>query len=90
MELDPKHDDYDFLDHRTRRSERAPGTSNRAAAGSVSYQLRLMLEAEGFTKRLDTLTLLRKPDNLSDSRFARGFLFSPPLFSPARATQRTD
>ncbi|KAK4642478.1 cytosolic factor, phosphatidylinositol/phosphatidylcholine transfer protein [Podospora bellae-mahoneyi] len=58
LELDPKYDDYDF-----------PTTAAVPLSGHAGYltaeqqaqvsQLRLMLESEGYTKRLDTLTLLR-------------------------------
>ncbi|KAK3689597.1 CRAL-TRIO domain-containing protein [Podospora appendiculata] len=58
MELDAKYDHYDY-----------PTTSPVAQSGHPGYltseqqaqvhQLRLLLESEGYTKRLDTLTLLR-------------------------------
>lgn len=58
LELDPKYDDYDF-----------PTTAAVPLSGHAGYltaeqqaqvsQLRLMLESEGYTKRLDTLTLVR-------------------------------
>ncbi|KAL5614974.1 hypothetical protein BROUX41_005041 [Berkeleyomyces rouxiae] len=58
LKLDPKYDDYEY-----------PTTASEPQAGHPGYltaeqqaqveQLRLLLEAEGFTKRLDTLTLLR-------------------------------
>ncbi|KAK0725415.1 CRAL-TRIO domain-containing protein [Lasiosphaeris hirsuta] len=58
LELDPKYDDYEY-------PTKAPIAQN-GHAGYLTplqqaqvHQLRLMLEAEGFTKRLDTLTLLR-------------------------------
>jgi hypothetical protein len=66
MELDPKYDDYDFPTTAPEAREGHPGHLNGAQQAQV-HQLRLMLEAEGFTQRLDTLTLvwssppLRKP-----------------------------
>jgi len=59
LELDPKYDDYDF-------PLKAPVNQNGHAGYLTAqqqaqvHQLRLMLEAEGFTKRLDTLTLVRR------------------------------
>jgi len=58
FEVDAKYDDYDF-------PTKAPVEKN-GHAGYLKpeqqaqvHQLRLMLEGEGYTKRLDTLTLLR-------------------------------
>ncbi|KAK4445021.1 CRAL-TRIO domain-containing protein [Podospora aff. communis PSN243] len=58
FEVDPKYDDYDY-------PLKAPVEQN-GHAGYLTdvqqaqvHQLRSMLEAEGYTKRLDTLTLLR-------------------------------
>ncbi|KAJ9143228.1 Phosphatidylinositol-phosphatidylcholine transfer protein [Coniochaeta hoffmannii] len=58
MELDPKYDDYDFP---TTTAEVRPGFPGHLTAAQQAqvHQLRLMLEAEGYTQRLDTITLLR-------------------------------
>ncbi|KAK4143014.1 CRAL-TRIO domain-containing protein [Dichotomopilus funicola] len=58
LKLEPKYDDYDF-----------PTTAPTAQSGHAGYltpeqeaqvfQLRMLLESEGYTERLDTLTLLR-------------------------------
>jgi hypothetical protein len=58
METDPKYDDYDFPLTAPVAISGHPGHLTPEQTAQVS-QLRLMLEAEGFTKRLDTLTLLR-------------------------------
>lgn len=57
MELDPKYDDYDFP---TKAPVEAPGHPGHLKPEEQAqvHQLRLLLEAEGFTKRLDTLTLV--------------------------------
>ncbi|KAJ2977564.1 hypothetical protein NUW58_g7773 [Xylaria curta] len=58
MELDPKYDHYDFP---TTAVEARDGHAGYLTAGQQAqvHQLRMMLESEGFKKRLDTLTLLR-------------------------------
>ncbi|KAK4224566.1 putative sec14 cytosolic factor protein [Podospora fimiseda] len=58
LELDPKYDDYDYPTTAPIPQNGHPGYLTVQQQAQVS-QLRLMLEAEGFTKRLDTLTLLR-------------------------------
>lgn len=57
MELDPKYDDYDFP---TSAPEAKPGHPGHLTAQQQAQvnQLRLMLETEGYTKRLDTITLV--------------------------------
>lgn len=57
MELDPKYDDYDYP---TTTAEVRPGFPGHLTAAQQAqvHQLRLMLEAEGYTQRLDTLTLV--------------------------------
>lgn len=57
MELDPKYDDYDFP---TTTAEVRPGFPGHLTPGQQAqvHQLRLMLESEGYTQRLDTLTLV--------------------------------
>ncbi|SPO04434.1 probable phosphatidylinositol/phosphatidylcholine transfer protein SEC14 [Cephalotrichum gorgonifer] len=58
MELDPKYDHYDFPTKAPIEAPGHPGYLKPEEQAQVA-QLRMMLEAEGFTKRLDTLTLLR-------------------------------
>ncbi|VUC29833.1 unnamed protein product [Clonostachys rosea] len=58
MDLNPKYDDYDFPHI---ASEKQSGHAGHLTDEQIAqvHQLRMMLEAEGFTERLDTLTLLR-------------------------------
>lgn len=58
MELDPKYDDYDFPTTSPEAQPGHPGHLKPEQQAQV-HQLRLMLESEGYTKRLDTLTLVR-------------------------------
>lgn len=58
MELDPKYDDYDFPTTSPETQSGHPGHTTKEQDAQV-HQLRAMLEHEGFTERLDTLTLLR-------------------------------
>ncbi|KAI9147697.1 Sec14 cytosolic factor [Paramyrothecium foliicola] len=58
MDLDPKYDHYDFPLESITASAGFAGHLTQAQIAQV-HQLRMMLEQEGFTKRLDTLTLLR-------------------------------
>lgn len=57
IKLDPKYDDYDFPVKAPVEQNGHPGYLNEMQQAQVE-QLRLMLEAEGYTKRLDTLTLV--------------------------------
>jgi len=57
IKLDPKYDDYDFPVRAPVEQNGHPGYLNEMQQAQVE-QLRLMLEAEGYTKRLDTLTLV--------------------------------
>lgn len=57
MELDPKYDHYDYPIVSPNPQSGHPGHLTAQQQAQV-HQLRLMLEAEGFTKRLDTLTLV--------------------------------
>lgn len=57
MELDPKYDDYDFPTVSAVDLPGHPGHLTPEQQAQV-HQLRLMLEAEGYTQRLDTLTLV--------------------------------
>jgi len=57
FEVDPKYDDYDFPTKAPVEQNGHSGFLTPAQQAQV-HQFRLMLEAEGFTKRLDTLTLV--------------------------------
>lgn len=58
MDLNPKYDDYDFP---VKAPEKQDGHAGYLTEDQIAklHQLRMMLEAEGFTARLDTLTLVR-------------------------------
>ncbi|EXJ88913.1 hypothetical protein A1O3_01977 [Capronia epimyces CBS 606.96] len=58
MDLDPKYDDYDFPTTAPESQPGHPGHTTKEQDAQV-YQLRAMLEQEGYKERLDTLTLLR-------------------------------
>ncbi|KAL2117436.1 hypothetical protein VTJ04DRAFT_7096 [Mycothermus thermophilus] len=58
LELDPKYDDYDYPTTAPVPANGHPGYLTPIQQAQVA-QLRMHLEAEGFTERLDTLTLLR-------------------------------
>jgi len=69
MELDPKYDDYDFPVVSTVTLSGHPGHLSPQQQAQV-HQFRMMLEAQGFTKRLDTLTLVCFPPSLPSSPFS--------------------
>ncbi|KAI9822118.1 MAG: cytosolic factor, phosphatidylinositol/phosphatidylcholine transfer protein [Thelocarpon impressellum] len=58
MTLDPKHDHYDYPTTSPNVQSGHPGHTTPEQDAQV-HQLRMGLEAQGFTERLDTLTLLR-------------------------------
>ena len=58
LELDSKHDDYDFPLQAVTPQSGHPGYLTQGQQAQV-FQLRMMLESEGFTERLDTLTMVR-------------------------------
>jgi len=58
MELDPKYDHYDFPTTAPGGQSGHPGHTTKEQDAAV-FQLRSMLEQEGYTQRLDTLTMLR-------------------------------
>ena len=58
MHLDPKYDDYDFPTTAPEAQSGHPGHTTKEQDAQVQ-QLRMLLEQEGYTDRLDTLTLLR-------------------------------
>lgn len=57
MELDTKYDHYDYPTTAPVAKPGHPGHLTDAQQAQV-HQLRMMLESEGYTKRLDTLTLV--------------------------------
>ncbi|EEP82016.1 Sec14 cytosolic factor [Uncinocarpus reesii 1704] len=58
LKLDPKYDDYDYPTTAPVAQSGHPGHTTPEQDAQVS-QLRMMLEALGYSERLDTLTLLR-------------------------------
>lgn len=58
MDLNPKYDHYDFPLKSINAQDGFAGHLTDAQVAQV-HQLRMMLESEGYTARLDTLTLLR-------------------------------
>lgn len=58
FELEPKYDQYDFPLLPPNPASGHPGNLDEGQKAQV-FQLRMLLEAEGCTKRLDTLTLVR-------------------------------
>jgi len=58
MELDPKYDDYDFPTTAPTPQPGHPGHTTKEQDAAV-FQLRTLLEQAGYTKRLDTILLLR-------------------------------
>ena len=73
MELDPKYDDYDFPTTAPVKQNGHPGHLTEAQQAQV-HQLRMLLESEGYTKRLDTLTLVSHSSLSSQEK--------PPLLYP--------
>ncbi|KAK1064231.1 cytosolic factor, phosphatidylinositol/phosphatidylcholine transfer protein [Friedmanniomyces endolithicus] len=58
MELDQKYDHYDFPTTAPETKPGHPGHTTKEQDAAV-HQIRMLLEKEGYTKNLDTLTLLR-------------------------------
>jgi len=58
LPLDPKYDSYDFPTTAPEPQSGHPGHTTEEQDAKV-HQLRTKLEQEGYTERLDTLTLLR-------------------------------
>ncbi|KAL2268343.1 hypothetical protein VTJ83DRAFT_3189 [Remersonia thermophila] len=58
LETDPKYDDYDYPTTAPVPANGHPGYLTPGQQAQV-FQLRMLLEAEGYKERLDTLTLLR-------------------------------
>lgn len=63
MDLDPKYDAYDFPYTAADPQDGHAGNLSEQQIAQV-HQLRMMLEAEGYTDRLDTLTLVRSSTRL--------------------------
>lgn len=57
MDLDPKYDNYDFPHTAAEPQDGHAGYLTEQQIAQV-HQLRMMLESEGYTDRLDTLTLV--------------------------------
>lgn len=57
LKLDPKYDDYDFPTTAPTAQSGHPGYLTPEQEAQV-HQLRMLLESEGYTERLDTLTLV--------------------------------
>ncbi len=57
MELEPKYDQYDFPIIASVKQNGHPGHLTEGQQAQV-HQLRMMLESQGYTKRLDTLTMV--------------------------------
>jgi hypothetical protein len=57
LKLDPKYDDYDYPTVSATKQSGHPGHLTPEQEAQV-HQLRMMLEAEGCTERLDIITLV--------------------------------
>jgi hypothetical protein len=57
VQLDPKYDDYDFPVDAPIPQNGHPGWTTAEQDAQV-YQLRAMLEQDGYTEQLDTLTMV--------------------------------
>lgn len=57
MDTDAKYDNYDFPYTAAEAQEGHPGHLTEMQIAQV-HQLRMMLEGEGYTERLDTLTMV--------------------------------
>lgn len=60
MDINSKYDNYDFPHEAKEAQTGHAGHLTEQQIAQVA-QLRMMLEAEGYTDRLDTLTLVRQP-----------------------------
>jgi hypothetical protein len=63
MKLDPKYDHYDYPTTSPNKQSGHPGHTTPEQDAQV-YQLRMKLEADGYTERLDTLTLVRAQSHI--------------------------
>src|SRR5689334_12478192 len=87
LELDPKYDDYDFPTTAPVAQNGHPGFLTPEQQAQV-HQLRLLLESEGYTKRLDTLTLVRRKRRTSWGTGMEWLLIDEIVAVPARAQVR--
>jgi len=67
MKLDPKYDHYDYPTTSPNVQSGHPGHTTPEQDAQV-YQLRMKLEADGYTERLDTLTLVSARSHVSLGR----------------------
>jgi len=65
LTLDPKYDDYDYPTTAPTPQNGHPGHTTPEQDAQV-HQLRSMLEQAGYTKNLDTLTLVRAEEDLRE------------------------
>jgi CRAL/TRIO, N-terminal domain len=85
--FDPKYDDYDFPTTSPEARAGHPGHTTEEQDAKI-FQLRSLLEQEGYTERLDTLTLLRFLRARKFNVEAAKLMYAPPppsLFSLSRA-----
>jgi hypothetical protein len=64
MKLDPKYDHYDYPTTSPNPQSGHPGHTTPEQDAQV-YQLRMKLESDGYTERLDTLTLVSAQNYVS-------------------------
>jgi hypothetical protein len=69
LALDPKHDHYDYPTTAPNAQTGHPGHTTPEQDAQVS-QLRMKLEQDGYTERLDTLTLVWVPLRITWDRIA--------------------
>lgn len=69
LPLDPKYDDYDYPTIAPTPQNGHPGHTTPEQDAQV-FQLRSMLEQAGYTKNLDTLTMVRSEIDFKPSCFA--------------------
>lgn len=82
QELDPTHDHYDYPTVSPNAQSGHPGHTTPQQDAQV-FQLRMMLEAEGYKDRLDTLTMVNPPAALSAYLRLTSFLVVAPV--PSRS-----
>lgn len=77
--FDSKYDDYDFPTTSPEARSGHPGHTTEEQDAKI-FQLRAMLEQEGYTERLDTLTLLRFLRARKFNVEAAKAMYVPPLW----------
>lgn len=82
LNLDPKYDDYDYPTIAPTPQNGHPGHTTPEQDAQV-FQLRSLLEQAGYTKNLDTLTLVRPSPLVHDGEVCRANRCTVAL--PARA-----